>query len=263
MGLRPDDKEQSQMSYRRPFRDGTLNFVPYITYTVASASAALSAAFWATGNRDGTFGLVPLEQIWGGDWGGLITPTLLHASPLQNPFHILFNLLWLVRIGPLVERALGRLEYLVFLAFAALVGSGAEIALTSHESVGLSGVVYALWGLCWAARRYVTSFQLVSTRDTTNYMLGWLVLCIVLTYAGSWNVANGAHVGGLLFGVAVGWLFVDRDTAPRFRALGGVFLALLATVTVLSVTYVPWSARWQMWRQTGSGNPAGVTAPQR
>ena len=236
-----------KMSYRRPFRDGTLNYVPYLTYALAAASAALSVGFWATGMKPGTFGDVPLEKIWGGDWGGLITPTLLHASPLQNPFHLLFNLLWLTRLGPLTERALGRLEFGVFVAFAAILATGPQIAFTSFESVGLSGVVYAIWGLCWAARRSVTAFQLVTTPDTTRYMIGWLILCFVLTAAGTWNVANYAHLGGLLFGVAVGWLFVDRDSAPRYKMAGVVLLALLVTITVLSVTYMPWSARWRVW----------------
>lgn len=251
------------MSYRRPLRDGSLNFVPYVTYFLAAASAGLSIAFWATGMHRGTFGSVPLERIWGGDYGGLITPTLLHANPLQNPFHLLFNLLWLVRIGPLVERALGRLEYGVFLGVSALIASGVEIAATSHESIGLSGVVYALWGLCWAARRAVPAFQLVTARDTNQYMIGWLLLCIVLTYAGQWNVANGAHIGGLLFGVAVGWLWVGKDTTPpRYRAAGGALLAALVAVTVLAVAYMPWSARWRVWHLR-QGITATTGAPQR
>lgn len=236
------------MRYRRPQRSHTRTFVPYVTYTIAVLSVLLSAAYWLTGMKIGSFGQVPLEGIWGGDYGGLITQTFLHASPKRNPFHILFNLFWLLRLGPMVERSMGRLQYGVFLAGAAIAASCAEIAFTSDEAVGLSGVVYAIWGLCWAARRREVSFQLVSTRNTAFCMIGWLFFCVLLTKMGWMRVANGAHFGGLIFGVAIGWLFADPITVRRFRPYANGLLAALATVTVLSVAYLPWSARWRAWK---------------
>jgi hypothetical protein len=45
-------------------------------------------------------------------------------------------------------------------------------------------------------------------------MLGWLVLTFALTEAGYMRVATGAHVGGLVLGFAVAWLFW-KSRCPR------------------------------------------------
>jgi len=55
-------------------------------------------------------------------------------------------------------------------------------------------------------------------RDMRLFLV-WGVLCIVLTVMHTFAVANGAHFGGLLFGLAVGNLFfshaVNRSGFPH------------------------------------------------
>ena len=65
-------------------------------------------------------------------------------------------------------------------------------------------MVYAFFGYTLAARKRDPLFALFLSRDTIMWMLGWLVLCIVLTQTGEWNVGNAAHVAGLVFGFLLG-----------------------------------------------------------
>jgi membrane associated rhomboid family serine protease len=253
------------LSAHNPFRNPRPDRVSYVTYFICSLSAALSLAWWATGGHDNTWGHMTPERIWGGDYGGLLTTTFLHANPMENPvfiMHLIFNLLWIVKLGSVAERVLGRLEFAVFCGVAGLVASGAELAMTGNGSVGLSGIVYALFGLAWAGRRTISAFQLVTDQSTVNYMIGWFFLCVFLTYAGSWGVANFAHGGGLLFGGAVGWLFFANPIPVRYKVAASAALAVLATLTVLSVTYLPWSERWQEWHASAGREAAAATAEE-
>src|SRR5215831_11420611 len=77
----------------------------------------------------------------------------------------------------------------------------------------------------------------VATRGNLIVFVGWGLFCIVATALGWLAVANAAHAGGFLFGLAVGELAFRR----RRPYLAGAALVLLATLTVASVTWMPWS----------------------
>ena len=185
--------------------------------------------------------------IWSGRYGALVTTVFLHANLMQNPFHLLFNLLWLARLGSTVEQTLGHLEWSIFCLAAAFIASGAELAIFGNVGIGMSGVVYALFGLAWGARRTVPAFSLVANDETVRFMLGWMALTFVLTQLRMWNIANGAHAGGLLFGLAVAWLFIERPLPLSRRIIAGVVLVALVALAVLSVTWLPWFPEWRSW----------------
>ena len=68
-----------------------------------------------------------------------------------------------------------------------------------------------------------------------KWLLGWLVLCIVLTFIEVWNVGNYAHVAGFLFGYFTGNAFIARTFVPA-----NIFgLALLVIISVVSLSYQP------------------------
>lgn len=221
--------------------------VPWLTGLSCFLSVLMTAGFWFGGEgavHDAAWGYFPAEAIWSGRYGALLTSVFLHGGVL----HLLFNLLWLARLGDTVERSLGHLEWALFCLAAALVSSGAELALFGAPGIGMSGVVYALFGLTWGARRSVPAFALVATDENVRFLIGWMVLTFVLTEMGMWNIASGAHAGGLLFGLAIAWLLVEKPLPGRRRAGAAAILAALVVLTVLSLTYLPWSARWRAWR---------------
>jgi len=88
-------------------------------------------------------------DIWSGAFWGLATSAFVHVAW----WHILFNV-WLARdFGHLVEPDLGRRRYIGFVLGAAITSAGWELLTTSTTPVGLSGVVYALFGYTLARRR--------------------------------------------------------------------------------------------------------------
>ncbi len=81
--------------------------------------------------------------------------------------------------------------------------------------------------------------MMLSTRLCV-FVLVWLVVCVPLTMAGWMRIANGAHFGGLLFGLGVAEAFY-RSRHPAWKAAfaGMVALALLPAV------WWPVSPVWQ------------------
>ena len=148
-------------------------------------------------------------QLW-----RLVTPIFIHRDPL----HLLFNLTWLVSLGAAVERRFGAWRTLAFVLAAAAASNVAEFYMDlewgspvlglfrfgpgNPMGGGMSGVVYALFGLVWVRSRGGDAAFFLPP-NTVLLMVGWLLLCVTGQLG---PIGNVAHAGGLLFGAAVGWL---------------------------------------------------------
>src|SRR4030095_6768732 len=78
-------------------------------------------------------------DIWNGKYWSLLTSVFVHRELL----HFAFNLYWLWVLGGALEREIGSLRLLPFLALSAVVSSGVEFAVAGTTGIGISGVVYA------------------------------------------------------------------------------------------------------------------------
>lgn len=234
-----------------PAEDSRPRGVPWLTWLACVLSVTLTVAWWLNDRPAIGWGTLPAPFIWSGRWGALVTTVFLHGGVL----HLLFNLLWLLRLGSTVEQTFGHLEFAVFCLAAAFVSSGAELAVFGNVGVGMSGVVYALFGLVWGARRTLPAFTAVATDDNVRLMIGWMVLCFVMTELNLMNIANAAHAGGLLFGFAAARLLIERPAPVRHRVLAATVVASLITLTVFSVTWMPWSAEWRSWNEARQAVP--------
>jgi len=239
----PDNWDFSQSRQRQA---DPLAQVPILTYLLVGLSVVISgAAMLGTQAgpliaRLGTFGYVSADEIWAGHVWGLVTTVFIHGSIL----HLLFDMLWLAQLGRILERTLPPAVYLAFIVAAAAVGSATELLISGQTGIGMSGVVYALFGLMWAGRGYDASWRAVATRGNLQYLVGWGLFCIVATYFHWLNIANGAHAGGFLFGLCVGYLCYS----PRRRYVWAAPLVLLLAANVLACTWQPWSPNWTFWK---------------
>jgi membrane associated rhomboid family serine protease len=219
---------------------------PWITYSVIAVCVGICAYFNLSQESAAVYTwlreiLIPSSIIiWSGAYWGLLTSAFVHF----DVWHVLFNMWWLKDFGALLEPTLGRSKYLLFVIASAVVSSGAELAVTSQTGVGFSGVVYAMFGYLLAARHTQPTYQQILTKQTTIWLIGWLVLCIALTYTKVWQVANAAHIAGFLFGYCVG----NALTARVHVALNKATLSALIVLTVMSVVYMPWSETWKQRR---------------
>ncbi len=218
-----------------------------ILFTLANQTAdqAAPGTLWY---QIGHLGYLPATDIWAGHYAALLTSVFVHGSPSSltgTIMHIGFNMVWLLQLGAILEESLNPFLYALFIMIAAIVSSGAEVALSSANGVWMSGVVYAMFGLMWAGRAQFPSWRAVATRQNLNTFIIWGLFCVFATWMGALRIANAAHGGGFLFGLAVGWLFVDKR---RHRLASIASLIALVALTVLSVTWMPWSARWNVWK---------------
>lgn len=154
----------------------------------------------------------------------LLTSTLLHADFI----HLIFNALWMFRFGMLLEGRLGGARFgALFLLLA--VGSGAAERAFFDGGVGLSGVVYGLFGWLWAARRCGRRYAEAAVDSrTTGLFVAWFFFCIVATYTEVMNIANVAHGMGGVLGVLAGYAAYK----PRARIAASVGTGLLVAASL-------------------------------
>ncbi len=170
-------------------------------------------------------------QIWEWQWWRPFTTTLLHGGFI----HALFNVYWLTIFGPTLEEALGSFRVLGLIVLLAFTSTLPEFLLPGllgfRESgvVGLSGVIYGLFGMLWVGRRFQPQFGFVCNDSTVRLLVGWFLFCIVITNLGFMPVANIAHGAGLLFGAIFGLASFDLRRRLIWRVV-----AVCATMTVLA-----------------------------
>lgn len=134
---------------------------------------------------------------------GIFTSMFVH----QEFFHLFANMLTLYFFGSFLNRLVGdRWFWLVYLG-GGILGNVLFVLLTSNAlAIGASGAVFALGGTLSILRPNlrVFVFPIPAPIPVWIAVIGGFVLLSFLPY-----VAWQAHLGGLLFGLAVGY-FIKR-----------------------------------------------------
>ena len=119
-------------------------------------------------------------------------------------------------LGGAIERRRGPLRYLSLVFVLAVVSNlvqyylghpawdGSVLRLYLRPNFGgMSGVAYGLFGYLWMKARFHPELGLRIQPSTVIYLMGWFVLCMT-----GWigPIANGAHLGGLIAGILLGYL---------------------------------------------------------
>lgn len=129
-----------------------------------------------------------------------LTPIFLHFGP----FHILFNMSALIDLGAMFELRRGSLRLLLFVILAGLVSNSVQYFYMGNPFFGgMSGVIFAIFGYIWMKGLYSPELGMGFGRQTVMFMLLYLFVTMTMRF-GAFRPANGAHLGGLIFGVLVG-----------------------------------------------------------
>jgi membrane associated rhomboid family serine protease len=225
---------------------------PFVTVAVILTSIAIAGASAYAPERTFRLVFVSGTEIWGQHkWWGLIASIFLHGGAL----HLILNLggLWL--FGRVLERVLGHVRYLGLLLATAWMASVAQLAAYGDQGVGLSGVIYGLFGYLFVSRDWHVDFRRVLPASAIQMLFAWLGLCFILTFTGVLKVANGAHVGGLLAGILLG--LAAHSERWRWRAREAA--VALALVSFVPVIWCPWQREWhvaQAYRALVAGDEA-------
>lgn len=159
----------------------------------------------------------------------IVTVALVHST--GSLFHFALNMLSLWMIGRVLEPLIGSRRFLALYVLSTIGGSAAVTLLAPTTSViGASGAIFGLMGALLVIARRLGS-------DVTG-MLVVLGINLVLGFTLS-GVSWQAHVGGLIVGVLVGWIY-SRTRNPSQQTIQIVYLVGLGIVLVglCFVTYV-------------------------
>ena len=140
-------------------------------------------------------GLYLPEIDWAQPWR-LLTPMLIHFGFL----HLIFNMLWLYRLGSQIENVEGTRSLLLLVVLTQVPGALVQFAASGPLFGGMSGVVYGLFGYSWMQARYASKGFALSDQDTL-WLMGWFVLCATGLVG---HIANIQHALGLVFGLLAG-----------------------------------------------------------
>jgi GlpG protein len=177
--------------------DGLLSWLTFQSIDIRGANVAIAP----------TFDAVLQGQFW-----RLITPAFIHFGWL----HIAFNTLWTIEFGRCIERRRGSIYLVLLFLWLALISNVAQAFMTDGLFGGMSGAIYGFLGYSWMCNRLQPGSMPCVPPALFTFMMVWLVLCMsgVVTMLGFGQIANTAHVAGLLAGLLAA-LWPSRNGARR------------------------------------------------
>ena len=137
------------------------------------------------------------------EWWRLIAPTFVHFSMT----HLVFNCLWIYILGQRIEKLDGLSVFLfIFILTGILSNAGQFFWTQQYLFGGLSGSVYGLLGYCFIIELDGRHGRYGLPEALYLFMFIWLLLGFtgVLNFFGFGNVANTAHLVGMIAGFIIG-----------------------------------------------------------
>jgi membrane associated rhomboid family serine protease len=158
----------------------------------------------------------------------LLTFQFLHSAPW--PWHVLFNCLGIFFFGRRVEEALGARKFIWIYLLSGILGGLLQVLLTFLPHHPDASVVGASAGVCGLIAVFCSMYPMqemqtwiyffpitIRAHWFLKFLLAYSAFGALIPYS---NVADGAHLGGCLLGMAyVRWRsswddFFERVTVP-------------------------------------------------
>jgi membrane associated rhomboid family serine protease len=236
-------RERTKVKTARSIRNPALG-----RYSVTHILIAINVLVFLVEVATGT----PLGGVGSGGFGTLYTdgalfgPFLVHQHEYyrlltygflhDGLLHILFNMVFLYFVGPSLELAIGKVNFVAVYLASLLAGSFGALLLTPLDAtVGASGALFGLLGALIVIAHY---------RGISIWSSGLgptLVINIVfsLTIAG---ISIGGHIGGFVGGLICGVLYMELVDRRRLQApflLGCLAVAAVSVVAAILIAGSP------------------------
>lgn len=187
---------------------------------------------------------------WGGNLSGmtlngepwrLLTSTFLHGGLI----HLLLNMYALIQVGGILETHFGKHRYAIVYLATGIFASIASAAFSENVvSVGASGAIFGLYGLLLSLL-ITKSLQMNAEErkallSSTLFFVGYNV---VYGFAKA-GIDNAAHIGGLLSGAVIGFLYypvIRKQVKASVVSVSLVLLVLIAVWAAPSVITNPYA----------------------
>ncbi len=200
---------------------------PVVTYSII----ALCLVVFIAQNVPGTVGtLVDIYGAYRPAYTELIPWTMITSMFLHGSIpHFALNMFSLYIFGSILERSLGRLRFTALYFVSGFGGSVAVLLLAPGIAVvGASGAIFGLLGAYFVIQRRLGGNNL--------QLIILIVLNLVIGFVPGLNIAWQAHVGGLIAGAAVAFVYVrtSRTDQRRTQILGVVGIAAALVLTTIA-----------------------------
>ena len=230
---------------------------PYVTFLLLFISTGAYLAEWITGGGEWVLTHFAQDRIkvWDGQYWRLFTALFIHHSMV---FHLMMNMLALLALGRVIERVLGWWRFSVLYFVSGIAGSFSFQAFSDgHLALGASGAVYGIFGaLALILTSRTPTGELVPRWKFLGTMLFVLAADQVFAYLlkfGGAEISLGvsAHFGGLVSGVALGYVLIPRPLGSTHRvqqlrvAVTAVFALCFGAVGVYGCIYPSEDANWR------------------
>ena len=180
-----------------------------LTYGMTAVIAVIMGLMYIFGYNDDPVGtavrfgaIVPDGIINGHAYYRLFTAMFVHFGFI----HFIMNGMGLLIFGTRVERYFGRIPFMFIYLFSGICGSLASLLFTRGIAAGASTAVYGLVGAVFAYTGVTRkSMDMLNKYVMLIYISTGLTLGFVTA-----GIDNYGHIGGLLAGIAAGYLFTKR-----------------------------------------------------
>jgi rhomboid protease GluP len=151
------------------------------------------------------FGAKYGPAILGGEYWRLFSSSFLHIGVI----HLAFNAYALYALGPEVERFFGRGRFLALYLLSGVLSSATSYLISSNLAAGASGSIFGLVGALGAFFVHERKVLGAPGRRRLNNLISVVIVNLVIGFTAP-NIDNAAHVGGLIAGLAMGWVLSPR-----------------------------------------------------
>ncbi len=190
----------------------------YVNYGIIAVNVICFAFLELLGSTEDTRFMAAHGAMYGplilsgGEYWRLVTAMFLHFG-IE---HLVNNMLVLFVLGDNLERALGKVKYILFYMICGVGANAISLVLNLPGgeyvvSAGASGAIFGVvGGLLYAVIRNRGRLEDLSTRQLV-VMIGFSI------YLGisSPDVDNAAHIAGLLIGIIMGFILYRKPKSCR------------------------------------------------
>ncbi|WP_146157990.1 rhomboid family protein, partial [Enhygromyxa salina] len=237
-------------------------FVACVVGVIARAADPIAASWtslWVLPDAEllEAAGALTASRVWLDDqWWRVLTAGLLHGSWL----HFGLNMLGLWTVGEWAEKAWGRARMLALFVVSSVGGCASSLAwaeapLVVGASAGIFGLAGALVvARAWGCADVQSALEPISARVLGFWLGFWLVVgaALPLVFESS-PLAQAGHVGGLLFGCAMGW-GLSRSAEQRVRSVLSFVVVGCGLVGVGLAAHAPtWRTNYQLFTHMALG----------
>jgi rhomboid protease GluP len=175
----------------------------------------------------GAAGTIPIDHYH--EWWSLISANWLHGSLV----HIIFNMTALLQIGPLIIREYGLSRMIIIYTLGGVAGFYLSYLAGVKVTIGASAAICALIGAAlYFGKSRGGVFGQAVYKQTTGWVMGLAFIGLMMP-----NINNWGHGGGVVAGIALGWLLGYNEQGRK--NLGHGLLAGILVVLTLGV--LTWS----------------------